>query len=269
MGPWTHGSWARSEFFHDQIEFPFFQHYLKDSPDPNLPKAYVFETGKNIWRKEQQWPPEQAVTKKLYLQADKRLSFEAPQEETGFDQYESDPGSPVPFFNKPTLEMAREYMSADQRFAASRPDVLTYQTEPLGEDLVIAGPVESSLFVSTTGTDSDFVVKLIDVMPDGVQQLVRGEPFRGKFRHSFEHPEPFRQDEIESIRFTMPDVYHCFGLGHRVMVQIQSSWFPLVDRNPQTFTDIPYAKPSDYVKATERIYRSQRSASSVEVNVLP
>ena len=269
MGPWTHGAWARSELFRDEIEFPFFQHYLKNAPDPVLPKAYVFETGKNIWQKQQQWPPEGVVKRELYLRGGRQLSFEKPVEDTGFDQYESDPGNPVPFFSKPTLEMAREYMDADQRFVQNRPDVLTYQTEPLQNDLTIAGPISPSLFVSTTGTDSDFIVKLIDVAPEGYQQLVRGEPFRGKFRHSFEGPEPFQPNARENIHFTMPDVYHCFRSGHRMMVQIQSSWFPLIDRNPQRFTDIPNAKPSDFIKATERIYRTNRFPSSLEVKVLP
>jgi uncharacterized protein len=269
MGPWTHGAWARSEFFRDEIEFPFFQHYLKDAPNPALPKAYVFETGRKIWQKQEQWPPPGSVPKTIYLRANRQLSFDQPMEESGFDQYESDPGNPVPFFPKPTLEMAREYMNADQRFVQNRPDVLSYQTELLGSDLTIAGPISPSLFVSTTGTDSDFVVKLIDVAPDGSEELVRGEPFRGKFRHSFEHPEPFQPGAVERIHFTMPDVYHCFGKGHRLMVQIQSSWFPLVDRNPQTFTEIPQAKPADFVKATERIYRERNAPSSLEVKVLP
>jgi putative CocE/NonD family hydrolase len=158
-------------------------------------------------------------------------------------------------------------MDADQRFVEKRPDVLTYQTRPLSQDLTIAGPVSPTLFVSTSGTDSDFVVKLIDVYPDGYEQLVRGEPFRGKFRKSFEQPEPFKPGEIQSIHMSMPDVYHCFQKGHRVMVQVQSSWFPLTDRNPQTFTFIPRAQPAEYVKATERIYRSAGTASFLEVNV--
>ncbi len=156
------------------------------------------------------------------------------------------------------------------------PMLRTYQTEPLRDDMTIAGPISASLFVSTTGTDSDFVVKVIDVYPShgsgtlsGYEQLVRGEPFRGKFRNSFEHPEPFRPGDVQQIRFTMPDVYHCFLKGHRIMVQVQSSWFPLVDRNPQTFTDIPAARAGDFVKAAERIYRSSSEASSIEVNVKP
>lgn len=282
MGPWIHGGWWRpsfdrlgdvsfgsntSQFFQDEIELPFFQHYLKGGPNPNLPKAYVFETGKNEWQKKSEWPPAKATSRRLYLRADRKLSLEAPTDASGFDQYISDPQSPVPFLNKPTHTMSVEYMDADQRFAESRPDVLTYQTEPLQEEFTIAGLISPSLSVSTTGTDSDFVVKLIDVSPTGYEQLVRGEPFRGKFRHSFEHPEPFVPNEVDQIHFSMPDIYHCFEKGRRIMVQVQSSWFPLVDRNPQTFTDIPAAKASDFVKATERVYRTATSPSFVEVNV--
>jgi len=289
MGPWVHGGWAGSggeklgdiafgsntaEFFRDQIELPFFQHYLKSAPDPDLPTAYVFETGNNVWAKKAQWPPANVIPQRLYLHAHGTLSTDPPSGASGFDEYVSDPANPVPFFDKPTLYMAREYMDADQRFVQGRPDVLSYQTEPLAEDMTIAGPISPSLFVSTTGTDSDFIVKLIDVYPDtapgalsGYEQLVRGEPFRGKFRNSFEHSEAFKPGEIQRIQFTMPDVYHCFQKGHRIMVQVQSSWFPLVDRNPQTFTNIPAAAASDFVKATEHIYRSGSDASFVEVNV--
>ncbi len=291
MGPWAHGGWIRgsgeklgdisfgsrtSELFQDEIELPFFRHYLKNAPDPDLPKAYVFETGKNVWHKEEQWPPPDAAPRKLYFHAHGQLTREGPAEASGFDEYSSDPNHPVPFSSKPTLRMDREYMDADQRFVEKRPDVLSYETEPLTTDLAIAGPISASLFVSTTGSDSDFVLKVIDVYPadttgtlSGYEQLVRGEPFRGKFRNGFEHPEPFHPGNVEQIRFTMPDVYHCFLKGHRVMVQIQSSWFPLVDRNPQTFTNIPTAEPKDFVKAAERIYRSSSAASSIEVNVRP
>jgi uncharacterized protein len=297
MGPWVHGGWFRSpgdklgdigfggataEWFRDEMELPFFRFHLKGAADPQLPKAYMFETGNNSWRAEQQWPPANAVAKRFYFEAQGRLGTDAPQqtskfdESPGFDEYTSDPNNPVPFYKKPTLEMAREYMDADQRFVEHRRDVLTYATEPLEQDVTVAGPVSPSLFVSTSGTDSDFVVKLIDVYPQnaaaglsGYEQLVRGEPFRGKFRSSFEQPEPFQAGEVQHIQFAMPDVYHCFEKGHRIMVQIQSSWFPLVDRNPQTFTDIPNASPSQFVKATERIYRSKDAASYVEVQVEP
>ncbi len=289
MGPWVHGGWERSsgdklgeisfgsktaEFFQDQIELPFFCYYLKGCENPELPRAYVFETGKNVWQKKNEWPPADARPERLYFRAHRGLSEQAANETSGFDEYVSDPNNPVPFFNKPTLDMAREYMDADQRFAERRPDVLSYKSEPLSEDMTIAGPISPRLFVSTSGTDSDFVVKLIDVYPDdatgglaGYEELVRGEPFRGKFRNGFEQPQPFKPGEMQDIRFSMPDVYHCFRKGHRVMVQVQSSWFPLVDRNPQTFTDVPTAKPSDFRKATERIYRSSSADSFVEVNV--
>jgi uncharacterized protein len=281
MGPWCHGCWQgkgdklgdisfgsdTGEFFRDQIELPFFRYYLKNAPDPGLPKAYVFETGKNIWRRQDDWPPADSHPKRLYFESQGQLGTNPPTEKTGFDEYISDPANPVPFFDKPTVTVARPYMDADQRFVEHRPDVVTYRTEPLSGDVTVAGPVSSTLFVSTTGTDSDFVVKLIDVYPDGYEQLVRGEPFRGKFRNSFEQPEPFKPGEIQSIHMTMPDIYHCFQKGHRVMVEVQSSWFPLTDRNPQSFTFIPDANPAQYVKATERIYRSEGTASFLEVNV--
>lgn len=291
MGPWVHGGWERgkgenlgdisfgsntADFFSDEIEFPFFRHYLKGVDDPKLPKAYVFETGKNIWRRKEAWPPTDAAPHRLYFHPRRKLAESTPAESSGFDEYVSDPNNPVPFFAKPTLNMAREYMDADQRFVESRPDVLSYRTGPLEKDTTIAGPVSPSLFVSTSGTDSDYIVKLIDVYPDdaggalrGYEELIRGEPFRGKFRNSFEQPQPLRPGEIEQIHFTMPDVYHCFQKGHRIMVQVQSSWFPLVDRNPQIFTNIPTAKSSDFQKATERIYRSSNAASFVQVNVEP
>jgi len=206
----------------------------------------------------------------------------------------SDPAKPVPFIGYTALGVPDEYMVADQRFAATRPDVLVYATAPLAQDLALAGPVTAKLFVSTTGTDSDWVVKLIDVYPPdrstpaangdtgsatdvgppavtlaGYQQLVRGEPFRGKFRGSFDQPEPFVPGRVEAVSFTMPDVNHVFRRGHRVMVHVQSSWFPLVDRNPQTFVDIPTAKPEDYKSATQRVLRSRAHPSGLEVQVLP
>jgi len=202
----------------------------------------------------------------------------------------SDPDRPVPFIDYTALDAPQEYMVSDQRFASRRTDVLVYQTDPLEEDITLAGPVSPKLHVSTSGTDSDWVVKLIDVYPpdypepkekheadvpppvdsmSGYQQLVRGEPMRGKFRHGFEKPVAFSPGKVEEVDFTMPDVNHTFRRGHRIMIQVQSSWFPLVDRNPQTFVDIPNAKPSDFHKATERVYRSAGEASGVEVEVLP
>jgi hypothetical protein len=234
----------------------------------------------------------------LYFQPGGGLSFEAPGN-TGnaFDEYVSDPAKPVPFVNYAALNVPQEYMLSDQRFADKRTDVLVYETPALQEDITIAGPISPKLFVSTSGTDSDFDVKLIDVYPadygdnqkegeeerekprsdvdvpefamGGYQQLVRGEPFRGKFRHSFEKPEAFTPGKVEEIHFTMQDVNHTFRRGHRIMFQVQSSWFPLTDRNPQTFVNIPDAKPSDFVKANERVYRSREQASGIEVGVLP
>ena len=287
MGPWEHGGWAEgngdklgnlsfnaktSKFFRHEIELPFFRHYLKGTPDPDLPKAYVFETGKDVWQKKSEWPPNEATPRRLYFHVHGELAPEVPSESDAFDEYISDPDAPVPAFSKPTLYPKPEYMDADQRFTATRRDVLTYETNPLKQDFTIAGPVSPSLFVSTTGTDSDFVVKLVDGYPpggplSGYEQLVRGEPFRAKFRYSFESPEPVEPGKVEQIRFAMPDVYHCFLKGHRIIVQIQSSWFPILDRNPQTFTDIPTAKPKDFVKAMQRIYRSSSAASFIQVNV--
>jgi hypothetical protein len=314
IGPWVHGGWARydgghlgrvefssntAEYYRKNIVFPFFEQYLKGNGDAKLPKAYVFETGTNVWRQYSAWPPKNAEPKSLYFRADGGLSFDAPTESTSFDEYVSDPAKPVPFVNYAALNVPQEYMVSDQRFADSRTDVVVYQTQVLQEDVTIAGPILPRLFVSTTGTDSDWDVKLIDVYPPdypegnqdapraedrdkprkdvpapaftmgGYQQLVRGEPFRGKFRHSFEKPEPFTPGKVEEINFSMQDVNHTFRRGHRIMVQVQSSWFPLSDRNPQTFVNIPDAKPADFVKATEHIYHTKAEPSGIVVGILP
>jgi putative CocE/NonD family hydrolase len=221
----------------------------------------------------------------LYFREAGGLRFEAPGSgDAAFDEYISDPAKPVPFTMEVTTDYPRSYPLHDQRFAASRPDVLVYETDPLDNDLTFAGPLKAELYVSTTGTDSDWIVKLIDVYagdsPDpipnpahvkmgGYQQLVRGDVFRGKFRNSFEKPEPFEPGKVAKIVFTIPDVFHSFRRGHRVMVQVQSTWFPLVDRNPQTFVNIPTAKPEDFRKATQRVYRGMPNASSLTVQVLP
>ena len=253
----------------------------------------VFETGTNVWRTYDQWPPKQAAPKTLYFHANGKLSFDPPaaSEKAAYDEYVSDPAHPVPFVGYITDTVPQRYMVDDQRFASTRPDVLTYETDPLTEDVTIAGPISPKLKVSTTGTDSDFDVKLIDVYPGdapdpeeshvgkrlldappvkmgGYQELLRGEPFRGKFRNSMEKPEAFTPGKMTDVDFTMPDLNHTFRKGHRIMVQVQSSWFPLTDRNPQTFTDIPNAKPEDFKPATERVYHSGDAASGVEVMVL-
>ena len=289
MGPWSHGAWNYNKgdklgditFGSDTAdrlrasELNFFRQYLKDEPSADLPTALMFETGANEWKSFEQWPPS-GTPQRFYLQAGGKLSLKPPTEQADFDEYLSDPANPVPYMPRSSQDMAKEYMTADQRFLSSRKDVVSYTTEALSEDVSLAGPISPDLFVSTTGSDSDFDVKLIDVYPPdaagklaGYQQLVRGEPFRGKFRKSFAKPDPFTPGKIEEIRFSMPDIDHTFKKGHRIMIQVQSSWFPLTDRNPQTFTDIPNAKPGDFVPARERVYHGSHNASFIEVNVEP
>lgn len=331
MGPWVHGGWARndgerigmvsfaaktSEYFQKKIIFPFFEKNLRPAsandtkspgakpPEP-FAEAHVFETGTNIWRQYPQWPPAEAKTKTLYFAASGKLSWARSPSSTQsggqsgertYDEYVSDPAKPVPFLAYTATGVPQEYMVGDQRFASTRTDVLTYSTDVLEEDVTIAGPIKPKLFVSTSGTDSDWVVKLIDVYPSelpdeatdkapsrserpkdapgpkiqlaGYQQLVRGEPLRGKFRDSFVTPTALTPGKIEAVTFTMPDVLHTFRRGHRIMVQVQSSWFPLVDRNPQVFMRIPDAKPEDFKSALQRVYRSGITGSGIEVGVM-
>lgn len=311
MGPWSHGGWRghdgqqlgsvsfgakTSEYYRKNIEFPFFEQHLKGAPGNKLAPVYAFETGSNIWRQYAAWPPQQAQLRSLYLGPNGTLSWQQPAADAapaaGYDEYVADPRKPVPYTAYPVIGVPQEYMVGDQRFASTRPDVLTYQSAPLEEDLTVAGPISPKLFVSTTGTDADWVVKLIDVYPPdypgsakdeaehndvvkpgipmgGYQQLVRGDPLRGKFRHGFEKPEPFTPGKVEAVNFSMADIHHTFRRGHRIMVQIQSSWFPLVDLNPQIFTDIPKAKPEDFQKATQRIYRAPSQYSRIEFPVMP
>ena len=306
-GPWVHGGWARgdgshlgdvqfgsktSEYFRENIQFPFFEHYLKGKGAAQ-PKAVVFETGTNVWRHFDEWPPKVAKAKMLYFHANGKLSFDAPTEVQSRDDYESDPNHPVPFVGYTTDSVPQRYMVDDQRFASYRPDVLTYVSEPLEEDLTIAGPISPKLKVASSSSDSDFDVKLIDVYPNdypdptetgapnkrvldappvhmgGYQQLLRGEPFRAKFRNSWEKPEPLVPEKMTDINFTMPDLFHTFRRGHRIMVQVQSSWFPLSDRNPQIFGDIPNTPPEQFTKATEQVFHQKDAASGVEVMVMP
>jgi hypothetical protein len=300
VGPWLHGGWNRMDgaslgnvqfesktahYFQRAIHLPFFRHHLKEAPDPGLPEAYVFETGSNVWRKYEDWPPPQAVAKNLYLREGEGLSFEPPSTASdAFDSYVSDPEKPVPFSAETRTTQGHLWMIEDQRFAASRPDVLVYESEALTEDVTIAGPVIAHLEASTTGTDSDFVVKLIDVFPGdfpdhspnpaGVrmghfQMLLAGEVFRARFRNSFERPEPMVPGEVTTIEFDLRDRNHTFEKGHRIMVQVQSSWFPVIDRNPQTFVDIYEAQEEDFQAATQRIYRSPERASYLKLNVIP
>jgi len=305
MGPWIHGGWARGEgaslgsvqfnaktsaYYQEKIEFPFFEHHLKGSGEDPLPEARIFMTGTNEWVEFDRWPPRKATPRSLVLGEEGRLTLEPVGEKSDKkgrskkDHFISDPNKPIPYVEAITNSMRKEYMVADQRFAARRPDVLTYASDVLEEDVTIVGPIEVKLHVATTGTDADWVVKLIDVYPNdfpdvekapagermgGYQQLVRGDVMRGKFRNHLDKPEPFVPGQPTSVRFRLPDTAHSFRSGHRIMVQIQSSWFPLVDRNPQTFTDIYSAKESEFQQATHTIHRSDEFPSSLEVLVLP
>jgi len=306
MGPWNHGGFSRGDgdrlgnvnfgsktaaYYREKIELPFFLWYLKGRGDGKFPKAWLFETGTNQWRKFDTWPPAGAVPSSLYLDSDGKLSWQQPAR-AGFDEYLSDPNKPVPYVGRVTMGILNTYMTEDQRFAATRPDVLAYKSDVLDHDVTVLGPVQVDLKVSTTGTDSDFDVKIIDVYPGnapdynnppqpgppgaaaqtagamgGYQQLIRGEPFRGKFRKSFEKPVPFDPGKPDRITFNLPDVAHTFRQGHRIMVQIQSSWFPLTDRNPQKFVEIPKALPSDFVKATQRVYFGGADGSRITLRV--
>ena len=290
MGPWFHGGWARSDgdelgsvsfgqktslSYRQSVELPFFNCLLKDKCDRQLAEAIVFETGSNRWREYDSWPPKNVEARELFFNTNGGLTFTSPGGANAYDEYVSDPARPVPYINDIAIGMTREYMVDDQRFAATRPDVLVYQTEVLDRDVTLAGPIKATLFVSTSGTDSDFVVKLIDVFPNsapetmgGYQMLVRGEPMRARFRNSFSKPEAMAPGKVTKIEFTLPDVNHSFQRGHRIMVQIQSSWFPLVDRNPQKFVDIYRATEADFQKATQRVYRAGSNASRLTINVL-
>ncbi len=300
MGPWAHGGWARSDgdrhgditfgaptaqFYREHIELPFFERHLDGVRHQRPPEAWVYETGKNEWHAYDTWPPKEARATTVFLHPGGSLATTAIGDTTtdpGFDQTVSDPQQPVPYFGKRTARMDMADMTADQRFAARRPDVLVYATGELTEDVTVAGPVEATLWVTTTGTDADFVVKVIDVHPEdlpnpspnprgftagGYQQLIRGEVMRGKFRNSFARPEPFEPGKPTVVKVTLPAICHTFRTGHRLMVQIQSSWFPLVDRNPQTFTDIYKAGPTAFRAATHRLYRSADKPSAIELQV--
>lgn len=330
MGPWFHGGWARSDgdwlgtayfgsktgiYYREHFELPFFNHFLKDKGDiSEIREVNVFDTGVNEWRDLPNWSPTVSVDTPLYLMESGQLRFgegvtgkrpptngprggAAGNRGSTYDDYVSDPMNPVPYTQKITLNYPRDFMTEDQRFAAARPDVLVYQTLPLTEDITVAGSIKPELFVSSSGTDSDFVVKLIDVFPDdyqypetgkrlpngdperlkppedsagsvfkpgGYEMLLRGEPFPARFRNSFEKPEPLRPNVPTKISYVMPGIVHTFKKGHRIMVQIQSTWFPLVARNPQKFmVNYKQGSAADFQKATERVYHSVTYASRV------
>ncbi len=304
MGPWNHGGFSRGDgdklgnvnfgsktgvYYREKIELPFFLYHLKGRGEGAFPRAHVFQTGLNQWRKFDSWPPAAVKPTELFLDGKGRLAWQQPGA-VAFDEYISDPEKPVPYVGYISMAVRNDYMTEDQRFAAARPDVLVYKTEPLDRDITVLGPISVDLKVSTSGTDSDFVVKVIDVypsdMPDynatqpapavepasavkmgGYQQLIRGEPFRGKYRKSFEKPVPFEPGKADRIAFNLPDIAHTFRAGHRIMVQVQSSWFPLTDRNPQQFLEIPKARSDDFVKATQRVYRGGVEGSKIKIPI--
>jgi putative CocE/NonD family hydrolase len=299
VGPWLHGGWAHMDgdalgdirfdvktgvYYRKNVELPFFNYYLKDKGEFKLPEALVFETGSNRWKSYDNWPPKDAVEKKIYLRAGGKLSFTPPAEESkqAADSYTSDPDNPVPWSSRIQLRQGHLWMVEDQRFASRRPDVLVYQSDVLTEDVTIAGPIIANLFVSTTGTDADWIVKLIDVYPGDApnnrpnpcnvkmgdyQMLLAGEVFRGKYRNSFEKPEPMVPNKVTKIEYDLRDKYHCFRKGHRIMVQIQSTWFPVIDRNPQKFVDIYHAAEEDFQKAVHTVYRSKVFPSHLKVRL--
>jgi putative CocE/NonD family hydrolase len=296
VGPWHHGGWSSVDgdklgnvsfgsktaaFYRAEIELPFFEKYLKDEKVAAPAEATVFETGSNVWRTFDHWPPKNIESKQLFLNEKGGLSYSQPtQTETsdGFDEFVSDPNKPVPYSETVTPRMTIEYMVDDQRFASRRPDVLTYQTAAFTEDTVVAGPIAADLWVSTTGTDADWIVKLIDVRPDGpdtiplagYQMLLRSEVIRGRFRNDYAKPEASTPGQPTQVRLELLDVLHRFQKGHRLMVQIQSTWFPLVDRNPQTFVpNIYFAKSEDFQKATHRVFRSAEHSTSLTFGVVP
>lgn len=289
-GPWFHGGWVRSkadtfgdmqfgsptgEYYQQNIELPFFNYYLKEKGNFKPTEAQIFITGSNEWKQFESWPPKNISTQKLYLQANGKMAFNSSTTSTTFDEYISDPNNPVPYQGGVLESRSREYMVDDQRFASTRPDVMVYQTDVLTEDITITGPVINHLFVSTTGTDADYVVKLIDVLPEnapkyngklmgGYQNLIRAEIMRGKYRNSFEKPEAIVPNHKTNVTYTMPDVGHTFKKGHRIMIQVQNTWFPLADRNPQQFMNVYEATAKDFLKQTQRIYHD----SYIEVPVL-
>lgn len=306
VGPWDHGGWSRADgdwlgtanfteksgdHYRRNIEIPFFNYHLKGAGNIDaIKEVNVFDTGSDEWRSFTAYEPDNGTDTALYLTSGGGLSFKMPSA-AGNDEYVSDPMNPVPYTQKITRNYPRDYMTEDQRFASTRPDVLVYQTEPLTEDITVAGDIKPSLFISSSGTDSDFVVKLIDVHPDdyrfpqgttppqnsawtvfqpgGYQMLLRGEPMPARFRNSFERPEPLKPNAATKLAFVMPGVTHTFKKGHRIMVQIQSTWFPLVARNPQTYlTNYKLGTNADFRKATQRVYYGGRSASAIILPIM-
>ncbi|MBS3946377.1 MAG: CocE/NonD family hydrolase, partial [Melioribacter sp.] len=297
-GPWSHGGWSRSpgnsfgdftfpentsDYYNEKILNPFFDYYLKGEGELNLPEAVTYRTGENIWVHHNEFNPANVTPANLFFDKENKLIWDKPDYSTDlFSEYLSDPNKPVPYtskFHDSQQMYYRTYMNEDQRFASSRPDVLVFQTEPLKENVTVTGPILADLFVSTTGTDADWVVKVIDVYPDsmanpnpnpnnielgGYQRLIRYEIMRGKFRNSYEHPEQFEPNKVTNVKIKLQDIDHTFQKGHKIMVQVQSSFFPFFDRNPQKFVDIYNAKEEDFQKAFNRVYFSNNYPSKIQ-----
>ncbi|HEV7395977.1 MAG TPA: CocE/NonD family hydrolase [Pyrinomonadaceae bacterium] len=299
MGPWNHGGWngpgknlgkiefgsATGAHYRDEIQAPWFAYYLKDKGKLTQPEAATFQTGSNTWTSSNHWPPAEATKRELYLHAGKKLSFEKPtNRESDFETYESDPANPVPYRKRPIQATYGPnstwytWLVQDQRFLEDRTDVLSWKSDVLDKDLVVTGDIVAHLFASTSGSDSDWVVKLIDVYPNdnpedksmaGYQLMVADEIFRGRYRLSYESPAALAPDQVNEYVIDLYGNNHSFKKGHRLMVQVQSSWFPLYDRNPQKFLEnIFTAKPSDYQKATQRVYQSSRFSSHITLPVM-
>jgi hypothetical protein len=302
VGPWNHGGWARGEgdslgrisfgiatarHYREQIEAPFFACHLKDRCAVKLPEVTTFQTGANNWRQYDSWPPKSVTVKSLYLRESGGLAFTPPTSEEAADSYVSDPQNPVPYRPRPIEQTYPDegprgwptWLVQDQRFAAGRPDVLAFATEPLAEDVTVTGRLKARLYASTTGSDADWVVKLIDVYPDhwpadvsmgGYQLMVANDVFRGRFRRSFETPSPIVPGQVEEYLIDLHALDHRFLKGHRIMVHVQSTWFPVIDRNPQTFVpNIFEAKEADFRSATHKIHRSKRYPSRIELPIAP
>ena len=304
VGPWNHGGWANGpgdklgrinfdsatgQYFRSKVQAPWFNFHLKGKGELKQPEALMFQTGTNKWVAHDRWPPKEAATKKLYFRSNGKMTFEAPPanakpQADNFDRYISDPAKPVPYRPRPVTPTYpgkewQVWMVEDQRFAHQRPDVLSYETEPLEEDVTVAGSLTAKLFASTSGTDSDFIVRLIDVYPEtypkdlgmgGYQLLISGEPVRARFRKSFEKPEQVLANEVNEYTIDLHWSHHCFRKGHKIMVQVQSTWFPLIDRNPQKYVpNIFEAQDSDFQVAEQRIHRATERASHVSMQVLP
>jgi putative CocE/NonD family hydrolase len=305
-GPWYHGQWASNdgthlgnisfsgntaEWYQQNIEIPFFNYFLKGKGDiSKIAEANIFITGANEWRTFAQWPPAEKQDREIYLQANNKLGWNKPTTQKSFSEYISDPSKPVPYTEDVHFNRTREYMTDDQRFAARRPDVLVFQTDTLTDDVTVTGSIIADLMASISTTDADFVVKIIDVFPDylsytsvdiydekdaekkypmgGYQMLVRAEIFRGRYRKSYENPEAFTPGKVEEVKFELPSVAHNFKNGHRIMVQVQSSWFPLADRNPQQFIDVYHCKEKDFARSDIKIYHDAQYASKIILPVL-